>query len=90
MYERRNVISQLQTKLINIVVNDYYKLRHTSIIIGAKSKPSGSYYENYKKFHIIDLNCNGSEDSVFNCSHNLIEEHNCQYYDDAAIQCNGR
>ena len=61
-----------------------------SIITGAKSKPAGSYYENYKKFHIIDLNCNGTEDSVFNCSHNQIEEHNCQYYDDAAIQCNGR
>ena len=86
MYEGRNVMSQFRTKHVNIVINYFTH----SIITGAKSKPAGSYSENYKTFHIIDLNCNGTEDSVFNCSHNQIEEHNCQYYDDAAIQCNGR
>lgn len=56
--------------------------------IGAIAR-TGSYYEYDKAFHIIDLNCNGNENSVFNCSYNNIQYHNCYWYEDAYVQCPG-
>ena len=50
---------------------------------------TGSYREYDKAFHIIDLNCNGNESSVFNCSYNNIQFHNCYDYEDAYVQCPG-
>ena len=51
----------------------------------------GSGYNKYsaKLFHIIDLNCNGTEDNIFNCSYNNIQQHSCYYYEDAYVQCSG-
>ena len=49
----------------------------------------GSHTENLKQFHIIDLNCNGSEDNVFLCSHNVIEQFSCSTNEDAFVICSG-
>ena len=46
---------------------------------------AGVYQEYYKSFHVFDLNCNGTEDQIFNCSHNSIQH--CQYNKDANVQC---
>jgi deleted-in-malignant-brain-tumors protein 1 len=46
---------------------------------------TGSYQDNYKPNHIIDLNCNGAENNIFDCSYNDLEE--CQYNGDAYVQC---
>ncbi|XP_019860164.1 PREDICTED: deleted in malignant brain tumors 1 protein-like [Amphimedon queenslandica] len=48
---------------------------------------TGLYTDYQKLFHIIDLNCNGTENSVFNCSHNTIEEYSCLDYEDTYVQC---
>ena len=45
------------------------------------------YQETRKFFHIFDLNCNGTEDSVFNCSYNTIQQHNCEDTEDASVRC---
>ena len=48
-----------------------------------------NYIEYVKQFHITDLNCNGLEDSVFDCSHNIVQQHNCNNDEDARVQCKG-
>ena len=58
------------------------------LLLGA-SAGAGSYTESHKAFYIIDLNCDGTEDSIFNCSYNNIQYHNCYYYEDAYVQCPG-
>ena len=45
------------------------------------------YQETRKFFHIFDLNCNGIEDSVFNCSYNTVQLHNCGDKEDASVRC---
>ena len=58
--------------------------------IGAVAITSSRYSSDMKPFHIIDLNCNGTEENVFNCSHNQVTQHSCsQSYDDARIRCLG-
>ena len=56
------------------------------IYLSGASTGAGSYTESAKSFHI---NCNGTEDNVFNCSYNTIQKHNCDYYEDDSVQCPG-
>ena len=56
--------------------------------IGANARTS-SYYGDRKPFHFIDLNCNGTEDNIFECSYNTITKHSCAYYEDAVVECQG-
>ena len=58
------------------------------MFVGA-SALSGSYYEYVKEFHIIDLNCDGTEENIFNCSYNSIVQHTCSDYEDAYVRCPG-
>ena len=57
-------------------------------LTGAQAR-IGSYTEKLKSFHIIDLNCNGTEDNVFDCPHNLVQQYSCAYYEDAYVRCSG-
>ena len=41
-------------------------------------------------FHFIDLNCTGSEDSIFDCPSNALTEYSCYTSHDAAVACHGR
>ncbi|XP_019853225.1 PREDICTED: deleted in malignant brain tumors 1 protein [Amphimedon queenslandica] len=76
------------------ICDDYWDDNDASVVCrqvgfsgqGAKARYS-SYTERLKSFHIIDLNCNGSEENVFNCSHNLVQQHTCTDYEDASVQC---
>ena len=63
-------------------------LIETLLTTGAKAR-SSSYTERLKSFHILDLNCNGTEENVFDCPHNLVEQHTCTYREDASVQCTG-
>ena len=47
----------------------------------------GNYWYNIP-FHIFDLNCNGSEESIWNCSYNT-ELSFCWHYEGAGVQCQG-
>ena len=41
-------------------------------------------------FGIIDLNCTGAEDSVFNCSYNgTVDFYSCEASHDASVICQG-
>ena len=50
---------------------------------------SGYYLDYNWPFHIIDLNCTGEEDSIWNCSYNELMEYNCPSSHDASLQCQG-
>ena len=50
----------------------------------------GGYTESQLSVGITDLHCNGSEASIFNCSHNNLEEYNCASRDDAGVICQGQ
>ena len=68
----------------------YFSNYLTGIIItGAKALTVVTYADSLKSFHIFDLNCDGSEDSVFNCSHNTVQQHSCEWYENARVQCSG-
>ena len=59
-----------------------------AVFLGAVARVI-NYFGTSFSFHIIDLNCNGSEETVLNCSYNNIKQHSCQWYEDAYVQCQG-
>ena len=48
------------------------------------------YTEGVWPIHINDLNCTGSEKSVWECPHNGIEGYSCYHYQDASVMCQGK
>ena len=40
--------------------------------------------------HINDLNCTGSESSLWDCPMNNLTDYSCYHYDDAAVVCQCR
>uniref|UniRef100_A0A1X7U210 SRCR domain-containing protein n=1 Tax=Amphimedon queenslandica TaxID=400682 RepID=A0A1X7U210_AMPQE len=76
------------------VCNDYWHNNDARVVCRQLGFPSEgaiarviNYYGTSPSFHIIDLNCNGTEATVLNCSYNNIEQHSCQWYEDAYVQC---
>ena len=58
------------------------------LFIGSISMDSINAY--YFLFHFIDLNCTGSEESIFNCPSNaLASQYTCPHYHSAAVACHG-
>ena len=51
---------------------------------------TGSYTESSKPIYINDLNCTGSEGSVWECPHNGIERYLCNHRQDASVACQGQ
>ena len=50
----------------------------------------GTYTESTLPMLIIDLNCTGSEQRLFDCPHNsLVGIHSCGNGDDASLRCQG-
>ena len=50
----------------------------------------GKYTEGVWPIHINDLNCTGSEESVWECPHNGMERYSCNHYQDASVKCQGK
>ena len=47
------------------------------------------YTEGAWPIHINDLNCTGSEESVWECPHNGIKRYSCYHRQDASVICQG-
>ena len=67
----------------------YYDFMISILIIGAVAIRN-RYSVRYKwPYHIIDLNCTGNEQSIWNCSYNGLLNYKCLEYNDASISCQG-
>ena len=51
---------------------------------------TGYFTNNIWPFHIVDINCTGEEDNIFDCTHNEIENYMCLWSHDASIICHGQ
>ena len=60
----------------------------TTYYISGAIAVSGYYNDYISSFHIIDVNCTGEEDSIWNCSYNVLMNYTCPS-DDASLQCQG-
>ena len=58
------------------------------VIIGAVAL-TGHYTDWSLPHHIIDINCNGTETYLLNCSHNTRTD-SCSRRDEAAVICQGK
>ena len=47
------------------------------------------YNEDELSFGITDINCNGSEEHLVNCSHSNAVLYNCNSHDDVGVVCQG-
>ncbi|XP_019861855.1 PREDICTED: neurotrypsin-like, partial [Amphimedon queenslandica] len=76
------------------ICDDYWDDNDASVVCrqvgfsaeGARAR-SSSYTERLKSFHIVDLHCNGTEENLFDCPHNLVQLYSCSYHKDANVQC---
>jgi deleted-in-malignant-brain-tumors protein 1 len=76
------------------ICDDYWDNNDASVVcrqLGLSSNGAyagtGLYTEYGRHFHIIDLNCNGTENNILNCSYNNITQHSCYHYEDAYVRC---
>ena len=57
-------------------------------IVGAIA--ASGYYTDYTlSVHIVDLNCTGEENSIWDCSYNVVMNYTCPSSHDASLQCQG-
>ena len=65
------------------IIDDYF------ITIGAVAG-RGSYTERIWPLHIVDLNCTGTERTIWECPHNdLYNVYTCGSINDASVICQG-
>lgn len=59
---------------------------HCFFLLGASAIKNG-YNEGTWKIYINDLNCTGTESSLWDCPMNGLKDYYCYHYDDAAVAC---
>ena len=76
---RPQAVPLILTAIVQIIFNN------TGAIAGR-----GSYTEGIWPFHIVDLNCTGSEGTIWECPHNgLYGVYTCGHTNDASVICQG-
>ena len=56
-----------------------------AIITGAIARGSAFFGPGVDPIHLDDVQCTGSESSLFDCTANTI--HNCNHLEDAGVEC---
>ena len=68
-------------KLLNVLY-----VNSVLLILGA-SAIRDRYTEGAWYIHINDLNCTGTESSLWDCPMNGLKKYSCNHYDDSAVVC---
>ena len=63
------------------------KLIYLIIITGAIPVPRGFFGTGIGRIHLDDLQCNGTEERLVNCTHRGTGVHNCGHAEDAGVIC---
>ena len=77
------------------VCDDYWDNTEGSVIckqlgyIGGSVKKSAYFGEGSGLILLDDVNCIGSETTIFACSHKDFGEHDCKHYEDVGVVCYG-
>lgn len=58
--------------------------------VGAVAIPRSFFGRGVGRIHLDDVNCQRSEVTLTNCSHNGVGNHNCGHAEDAGVICLGR
>ena len=54
------------------------------------SARASAYFGEGSGLILLDnVNCNGRESRIFDCSHNTFGQHNCRHYEDVGVICVG-
>ncbi|XP_038072278.1 uncharacterized protein LOC119740886 isoform X2 [Patiria miniata] len=77
------------------VCNDYWGINDATVICrelgfstARRAVTDGSFGGNYGLSIFLDnVQCTGNEETVFNCQHNGLGNHNCRHYEDAGVRC---
>ena len=83
-----------KNKLISIVTilyiktnNAVYGIRIIATFSGAVAVHSARFNSGVGVIHLDDVQCNGSESRLANCSHRGVGVHNCSSSQDAGVIC---
>ena len=57
------------------------------MLAGAVAVPSAQFGSGVGIIHLDDVQCDGSESRLTNCSHRGVGVHNCQPSEDAGVKC---
>ena len=55
--------------------------------IGSIAFTDSKISEHILPLHIIDLNCTGDENNIWQCPMNSLTQHQCWHYNDAVVGC---
>ena len=78
----------VSTKNVFAIVHHFMQclLLNYKFTLGAAAV-TNSYTERVWYVHINDLNCTGSEESLWDCPMNGIRGYSCNHNDDSAVMC---
>ena len=68
------------------VLHSFVSLPHSDAV----PVPRGFFGAGVGRIHLDDLGCDGTEETLFNCSHRGIGINNCIHSEDAGVICQGR
>ena len=76
------------------VCDDYWDITDATVVCrqlgyrgAAAAHPSAHFGQGTGGILLDNLECTGSEGSLFQCPHNGIYSHNCRHYEDASVTC---